>query len=71
MRAAVEAARGLGARRVVVAVPVAASQTADALRDEADDVVVVATPYPFLAVGGWYDDFSPVSDDQVRGSLGL
>lgn len=70
MRAAVEAARELGARRVVVAVPVAAAQTAAALRDEADDVVVVATPYPFLAVGSWYDDFSPVSDDEVRRSLG-
>jgi predicted phosphoribosyltransferase len=71
MRAAVAAARGLGAHRVVVAVPIAAAQTADALRDEADEVVVVATPYPFLAVGSWYDDFSPVSDDEVRRSLGV
>jgi predicted phosphoribosyltransferase len=70
MRAAVEAAHELGARRVVVAVPVGASQTADALRDDADDVVVLVTPYPFLAVGSWYDDFSPVSDDEVRRSLG-
>jgi len=66
MRAAVQAVRALGADRVVVAVPVAAPETARALRDVADDVVVVLTPTPFLAVGSWYADFEPVADDEVR-----
>jgi putative phosphoribosyl transferase len=66
MRAAARAARELDAARVVVAVPVAAAQTADALQHDADEVVVVATPTPFLAVGSWYADFSPVGDDEVR-----
>jgi putative phosphoribosyl transferase len=66
MRVAAQAARELEAARVVVAVPVAAAETARALRDEADEVVVVATPRPFLAVGSWYADFEPVADDEVR-----
>jgi putative phosphoribosyl transferase len=66
MRVAAQAARELGAARVVVAVPVAAAETARALRDEADEVVVVATPRPFLAVGSWYADFEPVADDEVQ-----
>jgi predicted phosphoribosyltransferase len=44
------------------------------LRGEVDDVVCATTPEPFTAVGLWYRDFAPVSDDQVsellRGELG-
>lgn len=66
MRAAVLAARQQGAGRIVVAVPVAAPETAESLRGEVDEVVCVATPVPFHAVGLWYDDFDQVSDDEVR-----
>ena len=65
MRAAVLAARQQGAGRIVVAVPVAAPETAESLRGEVDEVVCVATPVPFHAVGLWYDDFDQVSDDEV------
>ncbi|HZR12161.1 MAG TPA: phosphoribosyltransferase family protein [Acidimicrobiia bacterium] len=66
MRAALAALRRRGAARVVVAVPVGAPDTCDALRDEADDVVCLASPPQFSSVGQWYEDFSPVSDDEVR-----
>jgi putative phosphoribosyl transferase len=65
MRAAVQAARRAKAQRIVVAVPVAAPETAENLRSEADEVVCVATPVPLRAVGLWYDDFEQVSDDTV------
>jgi putative phosphoribosyl transferase len=63
-RVACEVARHLGAERVVLAVPVA---PAGALEDitEADEIVCVATPRPFVAVGRHYRDFAPVSDDEV------
>ena len=64
-RAAVQVARARGADRVILAVPVAPPETVAALRREADDVVVVETPEPFFAIGGWYTDFSPTSDDEV------
>jgi predicted phosphoribosyltransferase len=36
------------------------------LRREVDEVLCPSTPEPFMAVGLWYRDFSPVGDDQVR-----
>ncbi|MFP5450686.1 MAG: phosphoribosyltransferase [Thermoleophilia bacterium] len=70
MRAAAIAARAAGAARVVVAVPVAPAGTEAMLRREADEVVCAATPWPFQAVGQWYDDFSATTDDEVRALLG-
>jgi putative phosphoribosyl transferase len=66
MRAAVRALRTQAPSRIVVAVPVAAADTAEALRSEADAVVTVATPEPFVAVGRWYRDFDQVEDAEVR-----
>ncbi len=64
-RAAILVARAQGARRVVVATPVAPRSTAVELGDVADAVVCAATPEPFRAIGQWYVDFRPTSDDQV------
>jgi putative phosphoribosyl transferase len=66
MRAAALAASARSPREVVVAVPVAAESTARELSREVDRVVCVITPPRFLAVGAWYEDFSPVGDDEVR-----
>ena len=63
-RIACTVARGLGAARVVLAVPVAPAATVRSF-GEADDVVVVDQPRHFYAVGAHYRDFSPVSDDEV------
>ena len=67
-RAACEVARRLGAAKVVLAVPVAPAETLREL-GEADEVVCVATPYPFLAVGHHYRDFLPTRDEEVAGLL--
>jgi predicted phosphoribosyltransferase len=66
MRAAIGALRGLGAAAIVVAVPTAPRETCEALSREVEDVVCATTPEPFTAVGIWYRDFRPVSDEQVR-----
>ena len=66
MRAAVMAVRRLRPARVVVAVPVGAKETCQALGRVADDVVCLMTPEPFRAVGLWYSDFSETTDDEVR-----
>jgi hypoxanthine phosphoribosyltransferase len=65
MRAAVAALRSLDARRIVVAVPVAAPETCAEMANEADEVVCATTPEPFQAVGLWYEDFSQTSDEEV------
>lgn len=69
MRAAVRAIRGHRPSRIVVAVPVASRDTCRALRSEADDVICAYTPEPFHAVGLWYEDFTPTTDDEVIAHL--
>lgn len=66
MLAAARALRPVGAKRIVIAVPVAARQTCDELGSEVDDIICVATPEPFIAVGAWYEDFSQTTDEEVR-----
>lgn len=65
MRAAVQVARAHGARRVVVAAPVAPPEVVDMLGRVADEVVVLDEPANFEAVGKWYRHFDTVTDDQV------
>jgi predicted phosphoribosyltransferase len=66
MRAAVAALANGPAGRVVVATPVAAPEAVEALRREAGEIVCLATPQDFLAVGRWYRDFPQTSDGEVR-----
>lgn len=70
MSAAIGLLRRQGARRIVVAVPVAPGETVARLSAEADRVVVPLQPEPFVAVSRWYEDFSQTSDDEVRCLLG-
>jgi putative phosphoribosyl transferase len=64
-QAACRVARTHGATRVVLAVPVAPSAAVLALGEVCDEMLCVAVPEPFDAVGTWYRDFSPTSDDEV------
>jgi predicted phosphoribosyltransferase len=66
MRAAVRAVRHLQPAKVVVAVPVGAPSTCQALEQEADEVVCLQTPEPFSAVGLWYRRFDQTPDEEVR-----
>jgi predicted phosphoribosyltransferase len=54
---------------VIVAVPVGAAETCQALRSLADEVVCPLTPHPFSAVGLSYRDFSQTTDEEVRDLL--
>lgn len=64
-RTGVRVLRHWGARRVVLAVPVGAPDSARALEQDADEVVCLEAPPHFAAVGTWYADFRQVSDDEV------
>ncbi|HET7274824.1 MAG TPA: phosphoribosyltransferase [Longimicrobiaceae bacterium] len=66
MRAAAAALQQEKTKRLVIAVPVAARETCDALRSEVDEVICVRTPRPFQAVGLWYTDFHQTDDEEVR-----
>jgi predicted phosphoribosyltransferase len=51
---------------LTVAVPVAPIQSVELLQQEADSVDVLYTPRDFASVGQFYEEFSSVSDDEVK-----
>ncbi|WP_129140770.1 phosphoribosyltransferase [Modicisalibacter coralii] len=69
MRAAIRAVRRLGAEYCILAVPVAAPDSLEALRPEVDRVECLAAPADFSAVGQWYRHFDQTGDDEVRACL--
>ncbi len=68
-RAAIRAARAMGAGQVLLATPVGARSTVQELRQEADEVICLLEPEPMWAIGMWYRDFSQVPDEEVLALL--
>ena len=66
MEAAVRSLQAVGARRVVVAVPVASVEARDRIAAVADEIVCLEAPEFFSAVGQWYRDFGQTEDAEVR-----
>jgi putative phosphoribosyl transferase len=69
-RQACAMARTTGARRVVLASPVAPTDAADRLADVADEVVILSSPAEFLGVGQAYQTFEQMDDDAALAVLG-
>lgn len=69
MRAAVAVTRQQQPARVVVAVPVGARDSCDALAPEVDELVAVGMPVMFRAVSQWYKEFDQTSDEEVQDLL--
>jgi putative phosphoribosyl transferase len=65
MLVALRALRAQQPARLTLATPVCPPSTLRRFQDEADQVVVLATPKPFGAVGAWYRDFHQMTDDEV------
>ncbi|NTU80939.1 MAG: phosphoribosyltransferase, partial [Chloroflexales bacterium] len=65
MRAAIAAVRAQQPERLIVAVPVAARETADELRPLVEALIAIETPEHLGAIGLWYEDFAQISDDEV------
>ncbi len=69
-RVAARSLRERGAARVILAAPVAAPSSLGELGAEVDAVVAVETPANLWAIGLWYEDFGPTSDEEVVALLG-
>ena len=69
--AALRSLRRHDPQRLVLAVPVCAADTRDRLGAVADEVVCVAAPPDFIAVGRWYQDFDQTTDQEVSHLLEL
>ena len=68
-RAACQVARAHGAARVVLAVPVAPPGWQARIGRDADELVCVATPRSFFAIGEFYADFAQTNDREVISCL--
>lgn len=68
MKAAIRALRPVAAR-IVIAVPVAAAATCEEIRLQVDQLISLECPQSFTAVGEFYRDFEPTTDDEVRALL--
>jgi putative phosphoribosyl transferase len=64
-RAAIMSLRRQLPRRLVLAIPVCASDTAERVRAEVDDLVCASVPPYFRAVGLWYRHFDQTTDQEV------
>jgi putative phosphoribosyl transferase len=67
--AAVRAVRKQGATRVIVAVPVGSGEAIAMLEADADTVICLTVPRRLYGVGMWYEDFTPVGDEEVLALL--
>ncbi len=65
VRAALAALRRRRPRKLILAVPVAPSQTVEALASDVDELICLRMPEPFYAIGLYYRDFHQVEDDEV------
>jgi putative phosphoribosyl transferase len=65
MKAAIQLVRAAKAKKIIVAVPVSPQETLHEIKELANEVVCLSTPYLFQAVGQFYDDFSQTEDDEV------
>lgn len=69
MRAALQATRRRGPKKLILAVPVAARESLAELRTIADEVVCLSSPEPFEAVGLHYLNFEQTTDEEVVAAL--
>jgi len=69
MLAAIRSVRARKPQKLIVAIGVAPPQTLARIRAEADEVICLAAPADFYAVGQLFDDFSEVTDDMVVTAL--
>jgi len=65
MQAAIASVRFAGAKKIVVALPVASEQALKKIKKEADEVVYVLMPEDFWGVGSFYDHFAQTTDEEV------
>jgi putative phosphoribosyl transferase len=65
MKAAIAALKEETLKKLVVGLPVASVEAEASIGKMVDEMVCLQTPPGFMAVGGYYEDFTQVTDDEV------
>lgn len=66
MLAAIQYVKKQRPAKIIVAVPVSAKETADRIRGEVDELIVLHIPLSFMAVGQFYEEFPQVEDEKAK-----
>lgn len=66
MLAAIQSIRKKKPKYLMVAVPVASLDAYNRCKDKVDQMLCLFTPEPFYAVGEWYENFSQITDEEVK-----
>ena len=69
MRTAVRALREKRPAYLTAAVPIGSKDTCDHFQSDVDELICGDSPEPFFAVGTWYANFLPITDEEVRNML--
>ena len=67
--ATISLVKNMNPSRVIVAIPVAPQETADMIKENADELYILSTPSGFMSVGQFYEFFPQVSDEEVLALL--
>lgn len=65
MKAAIQTVKSKKALTIVVATPIASSSTLTEIEAQVHEVVCIAAPSSFMAVGQFYENFSQTTDQEV------
>lgn len=65
MKAAIKTTKSRGAKKIIVAVPVASPTTLQEIEQEVNDILYLAAPTYFMAVGQFYEQFNQTTDEEV------
>ncbi|MDP6138744.1 MAG: phosphoribosyltransferase family protein [Candidatus Woesearchaeota archaeon] len=66
MLSAVEYAQSQNPKKIIVAIPVAAQDSFEKVKAAANEVVCLQVPVFFAAVGGFYQNFMQLEDEEVK-----
>lgn len=66
IEACINQVKRVGARKIMIAVPVAPKDILEKLLHQVDEIFVLETPSPFVSVSKWYENFDQVYDTEVR-----
>ena len=64
-RAAIASLRTRSPKKIIFAAPVCAPDSADTLRELADEVICISEPPGFASVGTWYENFAQTTDEEA------
>lgn len=71
IKAAIKVVRNFSPKTVIVVVPVIAKESLDEIKKIADSVVYLEAPEVFLSLSEFYQEFEPVSDEEIGKILNI